>query len=50
MMVSPFTFYRGAARSAAADLKDTPLPLSVQLCGARIIELRVFSPERLCCF
>ena len=25
MMVSPFTFYRGAARIIAADLKDTPV-------------------------
>ena len=25
MMVSPFTFYRGAARIMAADLKDTPV-------------------------
>jgi hypothetical protein len=24
MMVSPFTFYRGAAKIMAADLKDTP--------------------------
>jgi len=25
MMVSPFTFYRGAAKIMAADLKDTPV-------------------------
>jgi uncharacterized protein (DUF2252 family) len=25
MMVSPFTFYRGAAKVMAADLKDTPV-------------------------
>jgi hypothetical protein len=24
MMISPFTFYRGAAKIMAADLKDTP--------------------------
>ena len=28
MLVSPFTFYRGAARIMAADLKDTPGPAS----------------------
>jgi hypothetical protein len=34
MMVSPFTFYRGAAKIMAADLKDTPVAgLDVQLCG-----------------
>ena len=34
MMVSPFTFYRGAAKIMAADLKDTPTAgLDVQLCG-----------------
>ncbi len=34
MMVSPFTFYRGAAKIMAADLKDTPTAgLNVQLCG-----------------
>ena len=34
MMVSPFTFYRGAAKIMAADLKDTPVAgLGVQLCG-----------------
>ena len=34
MMVSPFTFYRGAAKIMAADLKDTPTAgLTVQLCG-----------------
>jgi len=25
MMVSPFTFYRGAAKIMATDLKDTPV-------------------------
>ncbi len=34
MMVSPFTFYRGAARVMASDLADTPnAGLIVQLCG-----------------
>jgi uncharacterized protein (DUF2252 family) len=34
MMVSPFTFYQGAAKIMAADLKDTPVAgLEVQLCG-----------------
>ena len=34
MLVSPFTFYRGAAKIMAADLKDTPTAgLNVQLCG-----------------
>ena len=34
MMVSPFTFYRGAAKIMVADLKDTPTAgLNVQLCG-----------------
>jgi uncharacterized protein (DUF2252 family) len=49
MMVSPFTFYRGAARIMAADLKDTPRAgLNVQLCGdAHLSNFGVFaSPER----
>ena len=49
MMVSPFTFYRGAARIMAEDLKDTPAAgLSVQLCGdAHLSNFGVFgSPER----
>ena len=49
MMVSPFTFYRGAARVMAEDLKDTPVAgLSVQLCGdAHLSNFGVFgSPER----
>src|SRR5689334_9459311 len=34
MMVSPFTFYRGAAKVMAADLAETPTAgLTVQLCG-----------------
>jgi uncharacterized protein (DUF2252 family) len=49
MMVSPFTFYRGAARIMAADLKDTPTAgLRVQLCGdAHLSNFGMFaSPER----
>jgi uncharacterized protein (DUF2252 family) len=34
MMASPFTFYRGAAKIMAVDLKDTPTAgLDTQLCG-----------------
>jgi len=49
MMVSPFTFYRGAAKIMAADLKDTPVAgLVVQLCGdAHLSNFGMFaSPER----
>jgi uncharacterized protein (DUF2252 family) len=49
MMVSPFTFYRGAARIMAADLAATPVAgLGVQLCGdAHLSNFGVFaSPER----
>ncbi|MDR7081377.1 uncharacterized protein (DUF2252 family) [Arthrobacter ginsengisoli] len=49
MLVSPFTFYRGAAKIMAADLKDTPRAgLVVQLCGdAHLSNFGVFaSPER----
>jgi uncharacterized protein (DUF2252 family) len=49
MMVSPFTFYRGAARIMAADLKHTPnAGLHVQLCGdAHLSNFGAFaSPER----
>ena len=49
MMVSPFTFYRGAAKIMAADLKDTPTAgLGVQLCGdAHLSNFGGFaSPER----
>jgi uncharacterized protein (DUF2252 family) len=49
MLVSPFTFYRGAAKIMAADLKDTPVAgLQVQLCGdAHLSNFGVFaSPER----
>ena len=49
MTVSPFTFYRGAAKIMAADLKDTPTAgLGVQLCGdAHLSNFGAFaSPER----
>ena len=49
MVVSPFTFYRGAARIMAADLAGTPTAgLEVQLCGdAHLSNFGVFaSPER----
>src|SRR5215472_11461878 len=49
MMVSPFTFYRGAAVIMAEDLRDTPTAgLTVQLCGdAHLLNFGVFgSPER----
>ncbi len=53
MMVSPFTFYRGAAKIMAADLKDTPRAgLIAQLCGdAHLSNFGVFaSPERALLF
>jgi len=53
MMVSPFTFYRGAAKIMAADLKGTPTAgFNVQLCGdAHLSNFGVFgSPERLLLF
>jgi uncharacterized protein (DUF2252 family) len=49
MMVSPFTFYRGAAKIMAADLKDTQVAgLNAQLCGdAHLSNFGLFaSPER----
>ena len=49
MMVSPFTFYRGAAKIMAADLEHTPRAgLKVQLCGdAHLSNFGAFaSPER----
>jgi uncharacterized protein (DUF2252 family) len=49
MMVSPFTFYRGAAKIMAADLNDTPSAgLIAQLCGdAHLSNFGLFaSPER----
>ena len=53
MLVSPFTFYRGAAKIMAADLKDTPRAgLNVQLCGdAHLSNFGIFaSPERMLLF
>ncbi len=49
MMVSPFTFYRGAARVMAADLAATPSSgLAVQVCGdAHLANFGTYaSPER----
>ena len=49
MMVSPFTFYRGAAKIMAADLNGTPTAgLGAQLCGdAHLSNFGVYaSPER----
>src|SRR5215218_1443071 len=49
MMVSPFTFFRGAALLMAADLATTPTSgLMVQLCGdAHLSNFGLFgSPER----
>ncbi len=49
MLVSPFTFYRGAALIMAADLAGTPtIGLRTQLCGdAHLCNFGVFgSPER----
>ena len=53
MSVSPFTFYRGAARIMAADLQATPTAgLEVQLCGdAHLSNFGLFaSPERVLLF
>jgi uncharacterized protein (DUF2252 family) len=50
MMVSPFTFYRGAATVMAADLAATPVAgLDAQLCGdAHLSNFGAFgSPERM---
>src|SRR4249920_2182081 len=49
MMVSPFTFFRGAAKIMAADLAETPRAgLDAQLCGdAHLSNFGVYaSPER----
>jgi uncharacterized protein (DUF2252 family) len=49
MLVSPFTFFRGAAKIMAADLDGTPTAgLKVQLCGdAHLSNFGAFaSPER----
>jgi len=53
MMVSPFTFYRGAAKIMAHDLASTPTAgLDVQLCGdAHLSNFGLFaSPERILLF
>ena len=53
MLVSPFTFYRGAALPMAADLSTTPTSgLRVQLCGdAHLANFGAFaSPERTLVF
>ena len=53
MMVSPFTFYRGAAAIMAADLAPTPVAgLGAQLCGdAHLSNFGAFaSPERVLLF
>jgi uncharacterized protein (DUF2252 family) len=53
MMVSAFTFYRGAAKIMAADLARTPRAgLNVQLCGdAHLSNFGVYaSPERTLVF
>ena len=53
MLVSPFTFYRGAAKLMAADLSESPTAgLNVQLCGdAHLSNFGAFaSPERTLLF
>ena len=53
MMVSPFTFYRGAAKIMAADLGSMPaVGLGAQLCGdAHLSNFGVYaSPERTLVF
>ncbi len=53
MLVSPFTFYRGAAKLMTADLSGTPTAgLNVQLCGdAHLSNFGAFaSPERTLLF
>ena len=53
MMVSPFTFFRGAAKVMAADLADTPVAgLTAQLCGdAHLSNFGAYgSPERTLVF
>ena len=52
MLVSPFTFYRGAAKIMAADLAATPTAgLQVQLCGdAHLSNFgRSPPPSGICC-
>ncbi|WP_082590388.1 DUF2252 domain-containing protein [Agromyces sp. Soil535] len=53
MMVSPFTFYRGAALLMAADLAGTPVSgITTQICGdAHLSNFGVFgTPERTLVF
>ena len=53
MMVSPFTYFRGAALPMASDLADTPVTgLAVQACGdAHLSNFGVYgSPERRLAF
>jgi uncharacterized protein (DUF2252 family) len=53
MMVSPFTYFRGAALPMASDLATTPVSgLAVQACGdAHLSNFGIFgSPERLLMF
>ncbi len=53
MLVSPFTFYRGAAKIMATDLAPTPQAgLTAQLCGdAHLSNFGIFaSPERTLMF
>ena len=52
MMVSPFTFYRGAAKIMAADLASTPVAgLDAQLRGMPTHQTSAHSPRRSggCC-
>src|SRR5688572_26409783 len=53
MLVSPFTFYRGAALLMAADLAGTPVSgITTQICGdAHLSNFGVFgTPERTLIF
>jgi uncharacterized protein (DUF2252 family) len=53
MMVSPFTYFRGAALPMASDLADTPVTgLAVQACGdAHLSNFGIYaSPERRLAF
>ncbi len=53
MMVSPFTYFRGAALPMASDLADTPVTgLAVQACGdAHLCNFGIYgSPERRLAF
>ena len=50
MLVSPSTFYRGAAFIMAADLAETPVSgFSVQLCGdAHLLNFGLFASPQSC--